>query len=206
MADAGPIAFREFRRMKAWTNISCWRVDGVEDEQSWGEYVGPEAGVALVTTYARLAKFTATQFCAKVQYEDDAWISEANFLYPFIYKRKNFDWEHELRIIDQQFPTREVRFRGASYYDCSQRNPHVGSMLNVGFDELLIGVVIGPHTSEAEGSGLVELIRDVGIGARVVRSILAVNAHHYREEQVHKAVRGRPNENRRSLFEVCPLE
>jgi hypothetical protein len=173
MAEAGYLAFREFRRMKAWTNVSCWRLDEREHERSWKEYVGSRPGVALVTTYARLARFTATLFCAKVQYEDDAWISEANSLHPFMYKRKKWDWEREYRIIEQRFPKREARFRGASYYDCSEGTAHAGSMLEVSFDELLVGVVIGPHTSQAEGSDLVGLIRDAGIRARVVRSVFS---------------------------------
>lgn len=168
MRDAGVLSFQEFARMKRWTYVNCWRQDSGESERCWREYVGNQAGVALVTTYGKLARFAATLFCASVEYEEEAWIPEGNTYYPFIYKREEWRWEREFRLIVQRFPIADNRLRSPDAYDCSQINPCTHFLHRVDLRAILSQIVVGPNTREVERAELRELIQEVGLEPLVI--------------------------------------
>jgi hypothetical protein len=165
MANAGDVCVREFRRMKRHTSISCWRIDTDEDQRSWHTYVGKAPGVAIVTTYGQLAQRLAYYFCATVEYLDDGWIPEGNSLYPFIHKRRSFEWEREFRIIHQRFPRTQPRFRGAPFYDCGQPNPAPRLTIKMNLNAIIHTVVTGPKTTNAQRTALRTLIRPYRLSA-----------------------------------------
>lgn len=155
MVEAGYTCPRGFRLIKHHTSISCWRLDAQEDRRSWDTYVGNEPGIALVTTYGELFRHVTALFCATVEYLDDGWIPEGNSLFPFIYKRKeNYEWEREFRIIYQQLPKTEPRFRGVPFYDCSQPNPSPCVTLELDLNAVILKMFVGPNTPNSAKSQL----------------------------------------------------
>ncbi len=172
MADAGYLGRHEFERIKRWTYVSCWRLDNSENDRCWQEYVGNEAGIALVTTYGRLAPFVSTMFCAGIEYEDEAWIPEGNTLYPFTFKHRHWKWEQEFRIIEQQFPTTQGRrLQSPDAYDCSQENPDLAMMLKVNLNALLLHIVVGPKTTRLEKIKIQELLQRGNLSVSLSESV-----------------------------------
>ena len=162
---------RGFRLIKHHTSISCWRLDAQEDRRSWDTYVGNEPGIALVTTYGELFRHVTALFCATVEYLDDGWIPEGNSLFPFIYKRKeNYEWEREFRIIYQQLPKTEPRFRGVPFYDCSQPNPSPCVTLKLDLNAVILKMFVGPNTPNSAKSQLRRLARSRGLLAPISNS------------------------------------
>jgi len=159
--------------MKQHTYVGCWRVDTGESIRSWDEYVGSGAGVAVVTTYGRLSRYLATLFCASVEYTDDGWIAESNSIFPFMYKRKAYDWEQEFRIIHQCFPKTEARFRGTPVYDCSLTNPNPFLVVKLDLNAVITAIIIGPNTPVGVRAELRESIRESGLRAAIHDSVVS---------------------------------
>ena len=103
-------AMRE--RILRQVGIASWHINEQESAAMWSLYLKSDEGVAIQTTYQRLT--TAFNACQEpihlgvVQYidfdhETIPWGS--NVLFPFVYKRKSFEFERELRAVIWRPPT-----------------------------------------------------------------------------------------------------
>ena len=102
-------AFTESQRKRTFVN--CWNLSEYESGALWGLYVPPHGGVAIRSTFRRLTQcFQRTPedhapggaheiYIGQVEYADydSAWLPEGNTLWPFVFKRRSFDFEMELR-------------------------------------------------------------------------------------------------------------
>jgi hypothetical protein len=76
--------------------LSCWHLNEHESEAMWRLYCGAERGVAIQTTYEKLAAAVPHDgFIAKVRYEDyGSYVPDPdermNMLWPFLIKRPSF--------------------------------------------------------------------------------------------------------------------
>ncbi len=93
-------ATKSLRRSYA---ISCWNMSEEESAALWQLYCSGQGGLSIRTTVRRLKKSFEREkrdiFIGKVQYINylkDS-IPMDNALYPFLYKRRSFMHEHELR-------------------------------------------------------------------------------------------------------------
>ncbi len=97
-------AMRE--RILRQVGIASWHMNEHESAAMWSLYLKSDEGVAIQSTYRRLTN--AFRECDEaihvgvVQYidfdhETIPWGS--NVLFPFVYKRKSFDFERELRAV-----------------------------------------------------------------------------------------------------------
>jgi hypothetical protein len=93
-----------------------------ESAALWGLYVPPHGGVAIRSTFGRLTEAFVPSaedevddgargaiFVGRVRYADyeKDWIPEGNTLWPFVHKRRSFDFENELRAVVQNPPSEE---------------------------------------------------------------------------------------------------
>lgn len=173
MAQAFSRFVDELPKIKRWTYVSCWRVDEMESLRCWSEYAGMANGVAVQTTYQKIAGYTANVFCAGVRYVDrDTWIFENSSLMPFMHKNKEqFEWEKEFRIIVQQFPERDLAFDQTDNYACERENPEAGKILCVNLHTFIEQIVIAPK-APARFKKLVErLAVKHGLGGTVQDSV-----------------------------------
>ena len=171
----------ELAKMKRWTYVSCWRIDENESLRSWQEYASTSEGVAIQTTYGRIADYTSYNFCAKVRYVDfeETWVMEGNTLHPFLHKHNEFGWEQEFRIIVQQFPERDVAFDQVDYYECDSENPHCGLVLPVDLATFVERIVVGPEASPKFQEQVLKLATGTGVAGKVQLSSLSQSCASY---------------------------
>lgn len=85
--------------------ISCWHLNDYESAAMWKLYLKSDEGIAVQSTFGRLKNSLKDEdydiFIGKVKYIDynKEPMPEDNFLHPFLYKRKSFEHEQELRAI-----------------------------------------------------------------------------------------------------------
>jgi hypothetical protein len=91
------------------TYVNCWTLGGYESVGMWRSYVGDGDGVALESTFTRLTDSLANEplsiRAGKVKYIDFEvdFVPEENLYYAFAYKRRNFEYEKEVRAAIYQF-------------------------------------------------------------------------------------------------------
>lgn len=94
--------------IRQWTYINCWHANEYESAAMWKMYSKSDEAIAIVTTYENLVKVLNKEIYVGlvnyIDYEKD-WMPEGNSFYPFIHKRKSFEYESEIRAIIQEIPT-----------------------------------------------------------------------------------------------------
>jgi len=90
--------------MPAATYVSCWHLSDNESEAMWRLYCGADQGVAIQTTYEKLANSVIadpTIAIGLVKYidYDKEWFPPDNLMYQCMHKRIAFAHEKEVRII-----------------------------------------------------------------------------------------------------------
>ncbi len=145
------------KELRSRVIISCWHVNEHESAGMWNLYARTEEAVCIQSTYKRLrgclpenSKIGLVKY---VNYRNE-WIPESNILAPFIYKRKSFEHERELRAM--------INLSGLSEsaLDISNINgesPNGGVWISVDLNELIENVYVAPNAAEWFG----ELIRNV---------------------------------------------
>ena len=96
---------REIARLLIYVN--CWHANEYESEAMWKLYCSGEFGVAVKTTYERLAEFAHSRgaFIGLVKYRDYKYdtIPSSDMYSPFMSKRKAFAHEREVRLLLDRF-------------------------------------------------------------------------------------------------------
>lgn len=113
MLDGLSTFSKEIRR---FTLINCWHISEYESAAMWRLYLKTDEGVAIRSTFRRLADsfrdcVEHTVHIGKVKYIDyeTDWLPEGNTFYPFLHKRRSFEHERELRAVIQKLPVAEGR-------------------------------------------------------------------------------------------------
>jgi len=68
---------------------------------------------------------------------------QGNAFYPFIYKRKSFEHEHELRAVISASPLVE-KPEGGAYHLRELKNLESGRLVRVSLEDLIEGVYVAP--------------------------------------------------------------
>jgi hypothetical protein len=100
------------------TYINSWSIGRYESVALWRLYVGERDGVALRSSFGRLTRSLQAEprpvhigQVRYIDYETDR-IPDHHELYPFVHKRKSFDFERELRAVIQDHGAPETPPRG----------------------------------------------------------------------------------------------
>ena len=90
------------KRLRSFVAASCWHSNEQESAAMWKLYAKTHEAVCIQTTFRKLQGAIGTAarvgMVRYVDYETD-WIPESNPLAPFLYKRKSFEHEREVRAL-----------------------------------------------------------------------------------------------------------
>ena len=92
----------EIKELRPNININCWHINEFESAGMWKLYSQTNESICIQTTFGNLEKALPKKIkFGKVKYinYDKDWIPESDNYYPFIYKRKSFEHERELRAV-----------------------------------------------------------------------------------------------------------
>lgn len=98
----GLTAGKMVQRLRGHVAVSCWHMNERESAAMWKLYAQTDEAVCVQTTFRKLrAAMGDAARVGLVRYVDyeTGWIPESNPLAPFLYKRKSFEHEREVRAI-----------------------------------------------------------------------------------------------------------
>jgi hypothetical protein len=139
---------------RGWTSVSCWNEQPIESDALWGRYGSAENAIAIRTTFGRLAMSFGEPFVSPndlpsnvvqvfigrvsyVDYERARW-PRGNSLWPFVHKRKSFEYEAEVRAL-----ITPVRVKPNGSLDFERKAPP-SILIAVDIDVLVEAVVVSP--------------------------------------------------------------
>jgi hypothetical protein len=150
-----------FLRMPKLTFVSCWHMNEVESTAMWRLYA--EQGIALRTTVSKLLRLTPDNaFVVEVRYANYSKeaIPDHTPIAPFVFKRKSFAHENEVRAIIQDDPKTQG--------DLDARS--AGKLVDVSLIDLIDSVHVYPSASDAFRTKVVEITERYGLEKKVHRS------------------------------------
>ncbi len=156
-----------FTYMRQWTYISCWHISDQESAALWRVYGDSRDAVAIQTTAGRLrGELPPDVLIGSVGYIDYNYhIMPINFLYwPFLYKRREFAYEQELRAVDQVIPD-DVASRPVA--------PELGKCYSVNPGRLIQAVYVSPLAGDWLEHTLIELLNRCELTIPLYHSELA---------------------------------
>lgn len=134
------------KNMRKHTFINCWHMNEYESEAMWRLYLKNEAGISIQSTYKRLKEsLQSTKYDVYIQkvfyrdYEKDP-MPEGHAIYPFLFKRKSFEYEKELRAIIQQIPLQK------DLIDLNENFCNYGIEVNINLNILIEKIYISPFS------------------------------------------------------------
>ena len=151
-------AVRPFREaLPRFTLVNCWHCREHESTAMWRLYAREHDGIAIRTTFEGLCEsLTCTEdvYIGKVQYADyeKDFIPEGNSFSPFLYKRKGFEHEYEVRAIIQDLPLRSNPYP-QQWKDIYE----VGNYLAVELSTLIKDIIVAPFAP----NWFLDLVRSV---------------------------------------------
>jgi hypothetical protein len=143
------------RWFREWTFVNCWHMNEHESAAMWKLYSQTSEAIAIVSTYSRLRSCLNEDFwIEQVRYIDYATdvIPEGNAMYPFVFKRKSFAHERELRAFICDLPTKDHRL------DIEARPAATGKWVWVDLNALIECVHVAPSSRK----WFSQLVSDVG--------------------------------------------
>ncbi|HDR7316698.1 TPA: hypothetical protein QCX52_001620 [Bacillus toyonensis] len=139
------------KTLRKFVLINCWHMNEYESAAMWDLYLKSSEGIAIQSTVGNLIKsFDNTEehiHISKVNYIDfkREWMPEHDPLLPYIYKRKSFEHERELRLLHTlKFPTDE---KGIIDYD-GEPPVEYGGNIRCNIRNLVEKVYIAPSAPE----------------------------------------------------------
>ena len=123
------------------TFANCWHMNDYESAAMWSVYSRSGEGIAIQSTYQRLRdSFTSPDHnqdvtIGTVKYidYDRETVPESSVLYPYLHKRKSFEYEHELRAL---------------LIDTLTAPPAPGKYIDVTLSSLIEAVYVSPRSSD----------------------------------------------------------
>lgn len=95
-----------YKRIQECTFLNCWHSSEYESVAMWKTYSNSDEGIAIKSSFKKLTSsfdetYQESIFVGIVNYIDykNEWFPENNALYPFVHKRKSFEYEKEVRAV-----------------------------------------------------------------------------------------------------------
>ena len=145
--------------------VSSWHINEYESFAMWQIFTQNSEGLAIQSTIGRLQKAvnpekSFNQYIGEVNYIDykKEYIPFDDSFFPFLFKRKSFQYEREVRIIT----------------DTSQSNLKLnyGLKINVDIDQLIEKMYIHPKSENWYKKLVIELVERLGFGFEIGKSDL----------------------------------
>lgn len=145
------------KNLRKWVGISCWHINDQESAGMWKLYARSEEAICIQSTFKKLRECLPSHIkTGLVKYVDynNQWIPESNLLAPFMYKRKSFEHEKELRAILNLSEIDESKIKAS---DISGDPPQRGKWVSVNLEELIEMIHVAPYAP----SWFEELVKNV---------------------------------------------
>jgi len=155
------------------TIINCWHLNEYESAAMWRLYLKSNEGIAIQSTFGRLKNcFVDGEYeilIGKVEYIDyeRAWIPTDLDIYPFVYKRRSFEHEKELRAIAQTFYHNKdgsINYKKSRFDD--------GAYIKVNLNTLIDKIYIAPTSPKWIYKLIKSTVKKYGLDKQVLQSIL----------------------------------
>lgn len=154
---------------REWTYVNCWHMNEHESAAMWRLYARTNEAVAIQSTYARLRDCLPTEvhmgaveadelsgsrfeqrglvYLGEVQYMDvatEAMPQQGYRLPPFMYKRRSFEYEHEVRAVisTDPYPAGSTYHQPYRWQDI--RSVRMGWEFKLPLEDLLERVYVAP--------------------------------------------------------------
>jgi hypothetical protein len=160
------------RNLRSWVVISCWHVNEYESAGMWNLYARTEEAVCIQSTYKRLRDILSKKSkIGLVKYVDyrNEWIPESNILAPFMYKRKSFEHERELRAVINLSGIIES---ASDISDIEGEPPIGGIWVPIDLNEIIEKVYAAPYAPEWFGELLKSVVKTYNLDVPVIKSSL----------------------------------
>ncbi|MBF0694438.1 MAG: hypothetical protein IR153_05215 [Flavobacterium sp.] len=145
--------------------VSSWHINEYESYAMWQIFTQNNEGLALQTTVGRLQQALwpeteSDQYIGQVNYIDykREYIPFDDAFFPFLFKRKSFSYEREIRVIS----------------DLSSTNTPIndGIKINVDINQLIERIYIHPKSEDWYKKVVVEILDKLGFDFRIEKSDL----------------------------------
>ena len=156
------------RCLESWKSrvfINCWRVDELESVAMWKQYGTHMGSVAILTTYGTLVEsLPQRSMVGSVQYldyrgtEEKDSLRDKSMLDAFMSKRKQFEYEKEVRAII-----------------CDQHADECGIKVVVHVKEIVQAIIVQPDASPWIREAIKKLLDRYDMGQKVRSSVLDID-------------------------------
>ena len=146
--------------------VNCWHGGATESAAMWKMYGTATGSVVIQSSYEKLVRalpaaveemnifFLGVGVIRYMNYNSEDWIPvRGNAITPFLYKRKEFEYEQEVRALAFAAPPPTNGTRGVS--------------IDVDVDELVDSIRVQPTTSDWARDAIRDVIAQYGLNARV---------------------------------------
>jgi hypothetical protein len=145
--------------------ISSWHINEYESFAMWQIFTQNSEGLAIQSTIGRLQKAlepekNLKQYIGQVNYIDykKEYIPFDDLFFPFLFKRKSFQYEREVRIISDTSDTKI--------------NINDGIKINVNISQLIDKIYIHPKSENWYKNLVIELVSKLGFDIEIEKSDL----------------------------------
>jgi hypothetical protein len=145
--------------------VSSWHINEYESFAMWQIFTQNSEGLAIQSTIGRLQKAldpekNFKQFIGQVNYIDykKEYIPFDDLFFPFLFKRKSFQYEREVRIISD---TTETKI-----------NINDGLKINVDINQLIDKIYIHPKSENWYKNLVIQLVSKLGFDIEIEKSDL----------------------------------
>jgi hypothetical protein len=165
IAENNPEFLQFYKSHREKVAISSWHINEYESFAMWQIFTQNSEGLAIQSTIGRLQKAVIPekkfdQHIGEVNYIDykKEHIPFDDMFFPFLYKRKSFQYEREIRILS----------------DVTQSNIKLndGLKINVDINQLIEKIYIHPKSENWYKNLVIELVKQLGFDFTIEKSDL----------------------------------
>jgi hypothetical protein len=165
LAADNPEFLNYYKTHREKVAISSWHINEYESFAMWQIFTKNNEGLAIQSTIGRLQKAVKPennfdQFIGEVNYIDykKEYIPFDDLFFPFLFKRKSFQYEREVRILS------DTSKSGIKLND--------GLKINVDINQLIEKIYIHPKSENWYKKLVIELVERLGFGFEIEKSDL----------------------------------
>ncbi|MBL0739076.1 hypothetical protein JI750_19435 [Flavobacterium sp. GN10] len=165
LAADNPEFLNYYKTHREKVAISSWHINEYESFAMWQIFTKNKEGLAIQSTIRRLQKAVRPennfdQYIGEVNYIDykKEYIPFDDLFFPFLFKRKSFQYEREVRILSD-----------TSKSDIKLND---GLKINVDINQLIEKIYIHPKSENWYKKLVIELVERLGFGFEIEKSDL----------------------------------
>lgn len=158
------------KELRQWVVVNCWHVSEYESAAMWELYSKSNEAICIQSTWNKLNSAIGNKvkvgFVQYVDYEKE-WVPEHDPLLPFLYKRRSFEHEKEIRAIKNMGDT--LSFDGVHLKGSP---PEEGILIKADLSLLIEAIYVSPKAPEWFFTLAKKIIKKMGVDKPVKQSSL----------------------------------